>query len=311
FLFRLVVAPLHQMLLLGDGRGMALTDNNGRWLIWQQAAAGIEQAPWLGYGWNQTPSAHAAGVLKFPGPGTFTNAHNVILDLLAWTGIPIGIVLVGTCIYWLVSRASRAARPETICAMAVVMPVFTHSLVEYPFAYGFFLVPVGLLIGFVEARLPAAPVRQVRKQWIWICAAVWSLSGMAVVYEYIQIEEDFRVIRFENMNIGRVPQGYEAPKLHVLTHMGAMLDASRLRPTPGMSNDQLEVLGKISHRFSYGALALRNAIALGLNGNPEAASRQMAVIKAMYGNAYYAAAVSEIRQLQATKYPQLGAVQTP
>ncbi len=56
---RLLVVPVHHMLLLGKGRGIELTDSNGRWLIWKQVASGIEQAPWLGYGWNQTPEAHA------------------------------------------------------------------------------------------------------------------------------------------------------------------------------------------------------------------------------------------------------------
>lgn len=310
-LARLLVAPIHHVLLLGQGRGMELADSNGRWLIWKQVAAGIEQAPWLGYGWNQTPAAHAAGTAKFPGWMTISYAHNGVLDILAWVGIPLGLLLVGLCLYWLLTRAYRATTPLIVCVVAALVPFFTHSIFEFPFAYAFFLVPVGLLVGMVEASQKSAQVLRFRTRWIWCFFVVWGLAGVSVIYDYLHIEEDFRIVRFENLRIGRTPEGYVPPKIHMLTHMGAMLDAARMRPTPGMTQQGLEMLGQTARRFPYGALALRHAIALGLNGDPEGGTRLMAEIRSTHGGGYYAAAKQELRLLQQDKYPQLSAVQAP
>ena len=78
-----------------------------------------------------------------------------------------------------------------------------------------------------------------------------------------------------------------------------------------MRIEDIENLHKTSSRFAYGALAFRYALALGLNGQPEAASRQMRIIRGMYGEIYYQAAKSVLRSLEAEKYPELALVLTP
>ena len=141
--------------------------------------------------------------------------------------------------------------------------------------------------------------------------AIWFTLGSYMVYEYFQVEEDFRVVRFENLKIGQTPGDYEVPDIRLLSHMGSMLRAARQQAVPGMTAEELENLRKASLRFPYGSLGLRNALALGLNGDPAGATRQMAVIRGMYGEGYYQAAVSVLRDLQAEKYPELAKVITP
>ena len=97
----------------------------------------------------------------------------------------------------------------------------------------------------------------------------------------------------------------------MISHMGAMLKAGRQQARPGMTDDELENLRKASLRFPYGSLGLRNALALGLNGNHAGATHQMAVIRGMYGEYYYQAAVSVLRDLEKEKYPVLSLVETP
>jgi hypothetical protein len=306
---RLLVPTLHSVLLLGTGREMPFTEGAARWHIWSQVAWGIKEAPWLGYGWNHTPTAHAAGAIAFPGSLTYTNAHNAVLDLLAWNGIPLGLAVVGLCGYWLFSRLRLALGASAVYAMAALLPLAIHSMLEYPFAYGYFLVAAGLLIGLTEVSVGRTVVVDARL--IWGLLGIWGLAGVLIVKEYLLIEEDFRVVRFENLRIGHTPTDYVAPNILFLSQMGAMLRAARIRPTPGMDPRQLDELAQVARRFSFSALALRNAIALGLNGDAEAASKQMEVLRGMYGEGYYAAARAELRLLQEQKYPQLKSVRAP
>ncbi|ABE46556.1 PglL family O-oligosaccharyltransferase [Polaromonas sp. JS666] len=298
-------------LLMGGGRSMNLGVDSARVTIWKQMLSGIGQSPWLGYGWNQTPTAHAAGSLAVPGSMTYTNAHNIVLDILAWNGVPLGLVLTAACAYWFVSRMHGAMRSSAIYAMACLLPIAVHSMVEYPFAYSYFLLTAGLMVGIVEASHRGIHTIRLNLRWVGCALAVWFVLGSYMVYEYLLIEEDFRVVRFENLRIGQTPAEYKVPDVWVFSHMASMLKAGRQQALPGMKPDDLENLRKASLRFPYGSLGLRYALALGLNGDPAGATRQMAVVRGMYGEYYYQAAVSVLRAVQQEKYPELSKVVTP
>lgn len=312
FLLATVLLPsVTNALLLGNGRGMEFTNSNGRWLIWQQVLQGTMQAPWTGYGWNQTPTAHAAGAIVHPGSLTYTHAHNVVVDLVAWNGFPFGLLLSLSCAYWLLSRSWRARRLEAISALCCLLPLLVHSLLEFPFAYAYFLVAGGLMVGIAEASIDDVRTLRVRSRSPWLLLGIWGMVGGYVCYEYLRIEEDFRVVRFENLRIGQTPAEYEIPDVWMISQLAAMLKAARVTPTPGMTPAQIDDLRKVSQRFAFGALALRYATALGLNGNPKGASHELQVIRGMYGEFYYMAAKDALRTLQREKYPQLGAVAMP
>ncbi|MBT3065444.1 O-antigen ligase C-terminal domain-containing protein [Rhodoferax sp. U11-2br] len=302
---------VQEILLMTDARSMNVGVDSARLTIWKQVLSGISQAPWFGYGWNQTPTAHAAGGLVVPGNMTYTNAHNIVLDILAWNGIPLGLLLTLVCAYWFVSRMRGATHLSSVYAMACLLPIAVHSMVEYPFAYSYFLLTAGLMVGIVEASHQRTKTVKLNVRWVGSALAVWFALGGYIVYEYLQVEEDFRIVRFENLHIGQTPTEYKAPNIWMLSHLGAMLTAARQQASPGMGEKELENLRKTSSRFPYGSLALRYALALGLNGKPVAATKQMAVIRGMYGEHYYQAAVSVLRGLQSEKYPELSLVVTP
>lgn len=291
-----LVGLASEFLLIGEGRGMPLMESNGRGKIWEQMWHGIAKAPWTGYGWNNTPAVHAAGALKAPGSLTYTHAHNVVLDLIAWNGVPIGLALVGACLWWGWTRLRAVDQPLPVLAAGALLCLVVHSLLEYPFAYAYFLVPAGLLIGVVEASLPGHRM-SVPRIGVLSLAAGLSLAGGLVGKEYVLIEEDFRMVRFENLRIGHTPAEYDPPDVFLLTHMGAMLKSSRMKPYEGMPPEDIELLRATSSRFAFGALALRYALALGMNGESEEASRQMSIIKAMYGTYYYSAAREVVKEL--------------
>ena len=313
FLIGTLLLPyLNEALLLGEVRSVsALGPVSERFQMWQQIAYAVSQAPWVGYGWNQTPTAHAAGAIAFPGAVTYTNAHNFVMDMLAWNGLPVGLLLSGVTSYWFVTRIRASKRIESVYAMACLLPVAVHSMLEYPFAYAYFLIASGVMVGVVEAAMLPIRTIKVSSRLAWGFLAMWVSVGGYVAYEYFLIEEDFRVVRFENMRVGKTPEAYEIPDVWMLSHMAAMLKAARQVAQPDMPKDELENLRKASERFAYGALRFRYAQALALNGNAAQASRQMAIIRGMYGDFYYAACKEELRRLEKEKYPQFAAVLTP
>lgn len=313
YLLTLQLLPwIHEFLLMPDGRNLSLTRDNGRLIIWQQMLSGIFESPWVGYGWLETPTAHAAGSLNFPGSLTYTNAHNIVLDIVAWNGVPLGIALTLLCAYWLLSRIFIINNVNSLCAMACLLPITVHSMLEYPFAYSYFLLAAGFMVGIVEASKPSVGAIVIYRHFFIALISIWSITGIYIIYEYLKIEEDFRIVRFENLRIGQTPPEYQAPRnIWLLSHMGAMLKAARQEAKRDMSARELDNLRKTSMRFPYGSLAFRYALALGLNGQPEMAARQMQIIRGMYGVLYYQATVTVLRTLEKEKYPELAKVPTP
>ncbi len=295
-----------QFLLIDSTRSMSVSGSELRVLMWKQMAAAIAQSPWVGYGWNHTPTAHSVGALVYEGSLTFNYAHNIILDILAWCGLPLGLLLVGLCSYWVLSRAVRVTSNLGVCAMAGLIPILMHSLVEYPFAYAYFLLSAGLLVGMVEYSIKPNSVLTLRKVPMWIAMVLWIPLAGYLVYEYLLIEEDFRVVRFQSLRIGTTPPEYEVPKIVMLTQLGTMLKAGRIRPEPNMQTEDIETLRKVSKRFAYSAINYRYAIALALNGRIDESKQELAVIRGMYGSYYYSTVIQEIREMRQTKYPVLG-----
>lgn len=306
-----LLPKVSEFLLMGGDRAVAFTDSSGRWQLWKQFGYGILQEPWLGYGWNQSVRAQMVGAMVYPGELTSDYAHNLVIDLLAWNGLPLGMLLIGLGVYWFVNRAWRVRGTDAIYAMACLIPVFVHSLLEYPFAYGYFLLPAGVMVGIIEASLPGGQQVAVRTRTIWGLLSLWAVVGSCFVWEYFLIEEDFRIVRFEGMRIGKTPTDYEIPTIWMSSHMAAMLKATRQPAKLNMDKQHLENLRQVTERFAYGALTYRYALALGLNGDPAGATHQMALIHGLYGESYYRLTKAELRDEANAKFPQLKLVETP
>lgn len=302
---------VNSALLLAGDRQMDLLNNNGRVGIWLQTLHAVYESPWVGYGWNQTPVAQAVGALHNPGDLAFTNAHNVLLDLFAWVGLPLGLLTAMGFGYWLYTRARRVKSTGAVYALAILLPFLVHSMLEFPFAYAYFLLMAGLLIGVVESDCATTRRFLVPKPVVAVGLAVMTALGGYASYEYFLIEEDYRVARFENLNVGRTPNDHVRPDIVVHTQLAAMLAALRQPAVPNMTNEQVERLRKVSLRFGARSMVYRYAVALGLNGQPAAATRQMQVFRGMFGERAYQLFKLQLRELQAEKYPELAAVLTP
>ncbi|MBV5299549.1 MAG: O-antigen ligase C-terminal domain-containing protein [Rhodoferax sp.] len=310
FVLATVASPsIDQALMLNVEREPLFT-SGGRMLIWSQITQGIIQSPWLGYGWNQTAAAQMVGVVLYPGALPVSYAHSIILDMIVWNGVPLGLVLIGLGAYWFCTRIYRVAGLDAGYAMACLLPITVHSLVEFPFAYSYFLITAGLMMGVVEAYEIPVKVWRIHRFWLGAALAFWAIIGSYMIYEYFLIEEDFRVVRFELLRVGKTEATYQVPDIWMLSHMGTMLKAARQPAVPNMTAQQLNDLRQVSLRFPLNPVNLRYALALGLNGDPDGARHMMAVVRGMYGEKYYAAAKALWAE-NAVKYPQLRAINVP
>jgi O-antigen ligase len=109
-------------------------------------------SPLLGVGWHQFISARwglsDATLLELHAD----HAHNIVINLLAETGVTgFAIVIVGLLL-WLRRVVSVQWSVERLIVLAMLTTMALYSLFEFPLWQGYFLIPVAVLCGLLETE---------------------------------------------------------------------------------------------------------------------------------------------------------------
>lgn len=240
------------------------------WLMFLQAAL---EHPWFGYGWTETNSAQIAVADQFPSLGSiFSHSHNLLVDLILWTGLPLGLLIAVVLARWFWLKIVAVNRAEEALLLILVGVVATHAMLEFPLQYAYFLLPTGFVIGILNSRL-ADRVWWVAPRWVYLCLALMGVAATAVtVRDYAQVEASYSLLRIEQGPIGegRRPMG-GPPDVWVLSHMREWIKQSRLKARAQMSPHDMEEFETITRHFPSLSFAYRQAVALALNGQPQEA----------------------------------------
>lgn len=301
---------LNAMELLPHQANGRVTEGSLRFQVWSQLLKAVTMHPWTGWGFHQVAAAHNAVVDGYTVSEPYAYSHNLVLDLVIWIGVPLALLLVVLAMVWLWRRVRDANQLLPWYGLAVALPLGLHSMLEYPFAYAYFLAPVMLLLGMVEARLGGKPLAHIGVKAVGV---IWLVSTVVLVWsavEYLKIEEDFRVARFQASRIGSPPADHQRPKVILFDQLGVLLDVARITPAPNMSAQDMEVAKRAALYYPWTATHSRYVMALALNGNQEEATRQLQVMRRLWGEKQYQSMKEHIAD-KATQYPQLRQLSLP
>lgn len=121
--------------------------------IWKHFVHCILEQPVLGYGWYQTQLGNVSFVEEVAHRQSIDSAHNIILDILLWCGLPIGGLIIIYFSYLLILSFIQTKNKEMIAAFLIIIVVVIHALLEYPLFYSYFLLPIGFLIGLILSQI--------------------------------------------------------------------------------------------------------------------------------------------------------------
>jgi O-antigen ligase len=297
--------------LLGYQIGSRVAEGGGRLEVWPQLLHAIAMRPWTGWGFHQVAAAHDAVADQYAISEPYSYSHNLVLDLLIWLGVPLALLFVGAVAIYAWRRARATTQLLPWYGLAVALPLAVHSMLEYPFTYAYFLAPVMFVLGAVEALTGAKPLVRVGvKSTAAFLVATTVVMSWSVI-EYLEIEEDFRVARFESLRIGSTPPEHTRPRVILFDQLGVLLADARITPKPNMSPEAMQQVKNAALYYPWSATQYRYAVALALNGNPVEATRQLRVIHGMWNDKVYGAIKRKIDELAATEYPQLRQLSLP
>lgn len=244
--------------------------------IWSSLLNAALAHPLLGYGWNQVTFAQFGYTDGTNALHTlFSYSHNLILDFALWAGIPFAVVTTGFFANWLFTHLRQARSAErTVLLMAVVV-VVNHAMLEFPLHYAYFLLPLGLIIGTVDAQPP-----QVTEQKLHLLSpgrlsalAVWLLAVLTLVLiikDYLKIERSYEQLRFNQVN----PQMHRppiVPQVLLLTQWRDFFWLTNFQPTSTVTDAQTTLMIELTHVFPSAGFAQKTATALVERGRQDEA----------------------------------------
>ena len=238
-----------------------------RALIWQTMLVAIERSPWIGYGFNQVVFAHQAAATELePVHRMLESAHNLVLDVALWVGVPFAMTLMFAVGAWLFAKVRACRDLDDWSVLAAIGAILTHAMFEFPLEHAYFLLPLGLLMGSFPQASIAAPQRVIA----WpLALPVLAMTVLLFVIgnEYLRVEQANRQVRLALFGVGD-PAGADAAPPDVW-----LLDAPReyhrlmlTRASEGMSTDELDWMRRVTQRHAFPPAMLRYALAAGLNG---------------------------------------------
>ncbi len=286
--------PVQQAMLLQGAVSLAERRvDAGRLQAWAMFWDALSTSPWLGFGWLQTASAQLAVAEHHPPlHGVWLQAHNVFLELLLWCGHPLGLLLCALIAYWYTSRLRRAPSIEAVTGMLMVTIFGIHSLLELPYHYAFFLIPVGWWVGRVEHDVGAGVVRGAN--WRWLPLGLGVVMVAFLLRDYPSVEESYRRTQFEVQRIGPPYAGELVPDAPFLPSLTTALHWVRTPAVAGMSAQELASLEDSTKRFVYPASMVKLAYAWALNGRLPQAVQMFEKIYFVHGLPAYQRALAEL-----------------
>lgn len=157
-------------LFLDSGMGRFASSSSGarRWFEWHKAWLIFKEYPFFGVGWSGYASAAysldmlPAFVNEPKETGLFAHSHNLVTQLLAEMGL-LGTLAVLVGFVWVVWRyISEKVSVESWVLLCLMGVSLSHSLVEYPLWYVYFLAPFAI---FMSLGIPTEKEKAVRKCW--------------------------------------------------------------------------------------------------------------------------------------------------
>jgi len=247
---------------------------------WRAMAAAVAAEPLAGYGWQQVAAALWRVALDVPPvQRAFEQSHNLVLDLVLWAGVPVGLLL-AALLAWCVARPLRRLRDGVaLWALAAVLGLLLHAMLEYPLHFAYLLVPAGLLLGVAVGRTEP-PVA--RRPALRIAGLAFGVVLALVARDVLEAEQNQRTLLLELARVGTVRVESPPPDLRVLSQLQAFLTFVRTDPRAGMADADLETMRRVATRFPYAPSLGRYAQALALNGRPDEAQRTLRVLCAMH-----------------------------
>ena len=246
-----------------------------RLLLWHEAWQIFLQHPLLGAGFGQFGWQHyllGSVTRDVSLTGLYDNCHNLVMQTAAEMGLAGLLLLIGTLALWIRQFMRAAPSAHGWWGCAVLLMIGTHSLLEYPLWYAFWIGIAALLLGMLDTTA-YRPKPSRTGPWtiaVLLLSGIVTLAQMGV--EYSKLEREAAIPLFAR---GKRIGIEEATRWPLLRPYADMIKANVFWVTPDSIEEQLALVKNSLHFWPSGVAAYRHALLLALQNRPDEAKIRM------------------------------------
>ena len=185
------------------GRLSGSLDYNSRLTEWHKAWLIFLENPWFGTGWGSYAyqsfmmSLNPSFAGNIFSNGVFTHTNNIVLNLLAETGVIGTSLILGGFGYLLKPLLKRSWQVETVVILAMILVTTVHSLLEFPLWYAHFffvfVILLSILLNINQSNPTQLKVLPIKTKVIKMVLVSFSLCYLLVAgqlyFLYWQMEQ--------------------------------------------------------------------------------------------------------------------------
>lgn len=246
---------------------------------WSEGWQMFLDAPLIGAGFGQFAWEHflrQAADRATAAPGVFNHAHNIVVQLLAETGLAGAVIVCAAVLAWIADLRNVKLAPEWWWLLALLSVIGIHSMLEYPLWYAYFLGMAALLFGLGAERRIAVRHGGGARAATALLVLLGCINLVAVMRPY----RDFERLVFDaspsragsQMFAAALMRAHRDPLLEPYVELAFALGAP-------IRTDELQVqleLNTRAMRFApVAAIVYRQAVLLALADDREAALVQL------------------------------------
>lgn len=285
YLLMYLISPRFEVLALLSAERIyrPLPVNDVRMIMWSALLNASSLKPWFGFGWLQTGWAQQAVALDYPIQRSYMSySHNFVLDLIVWCGWPLAILMAILILLWFFFHFSKNLK-EALYFYCAIAGVFIHGLLEYPLAYAYFLMPVGLMMGFVDGRVGVFREYLEGRISRRLATVVMSCLLLVVAVDYVKAVSLDVAVRMHSSQIGR---SMDSPELDLdfilLNQLKAMYAFRLIQKDDFMNESNIALMERVIRRYPYSPALFQYAWVLAVRGRIDEAEHQLRILCGIY-----------------------------
>lgn len=288
---------------VGSGVDRMLAGGFGarRWVEWQKAWQVFQDHPLFGVGLGgyAAESVRLEVAMGFAGQWSeswlFTHCHNLILQLLAETGLlGTAVVVGGLCWAFLPFFRKEQANVHSLLVVLLAMVLLLHSMVEYPLWYMSFLSLFAVLLGLSPARRFALAIRpSMRRVLTWGFCALLLWQSVAGLLAYGKLVRWIVPGANAQVNVMRAEEIWHLARNPLWTYEADMVLANYLIVDKRQLQEKRALFERLTAYRPHAGMLINVAILRALDGDNAAAEQALRFAIAAYP-AYTAGFAAEL-----------------
>lgn len=252
------------------------TGDMSRLAIWQQMLHAIMEQPLWGYGWHQTSVAYTLISDYFQGPVWIRSAHNFVLDFVIWNGLMIGLPFLAYFLYWGIRLIRGVNSLESVIGILMVTVFLVHAMLEFPQNYAYFLLPIGFVIGMIQAQNLQIKTRMVSSHFMQVVFVV-GVGLLVLIYrDYDTVVPKLN----QSMRYEKTPEYItNHDRVFILEELNRRIEWVRMNPYSVITEKELQKISEIILNYPTTYDLFKYAKLLAFNGYEEEAKHQLWLLR--------------------------------